>query len=67
MKKTIVVEFPDGFEFPEKADVYKKESKCSKCPLMIENDGYWYGCFVTDKSDAPCPFYGGEDNAKLVR
>lgn len=57
MKKTIVMEFPDEFVFPEKFSY----SKCCDCPLLAEYDGVWHVCFVTDRGDTPCPFYGGAD------
>lgn len=66
MKKTIIVEFPDGFEFPEMADMDKACSKCYKCPLMVEDDRSEY-CFVTNEHDAACPFFGGTDTATLTR
>lgn len=66
MKKIIVVEFPDDFEFPETMDAERAHSKCYKCLIMAENDGIEY-CFVTDSSNDPCPFYGGADEATLIK
>lgn len=72
MKKTVIVEFPDGFEFPEKLDSDScTYSKCITCPFCY-SDGWNGYCNLNDDWDAteknerkPCPFYGGNDSFVL--
>ena len=48
--------FPDNFEFPENFE--DCGAICRKCRFYVNTDYIDY-CFITDKSDAPCPFGNG--------
>lgn len=60
MEKTVVFEFQDDFEFPEKFT----EKKCNaifRCPFYQYDDyGCFSHCFLIGDYD-PCPFYDGAD------
>lgn len=70
MKKTVVFDFPDDFEFPPEFT----EKICCKsegwrtpdvvCPFYISNDDYYPYCMLTgggEEEGKTCPFYGGVD------
>lgn len=65
MKKTVVFEFPDDFEFPERF----LEEKCMGCPLYESDGEGGEMCFITGEGDYPlspskkkCPFFDGDDS-----
>ena len=47
MRKTVEVDFPDDFKFPERV-----EKVCDSCIFHARNDAYHY-CVLTEKT---CPF-----------
>ena len=58
MKRTVILNFPDDFQFPKKCD-YKR---CNSCPFFQtdnEDNDYDY-CSASD--DDTCPFYGKAEN-----
>lgn len=68
MKKNVIFEFPDDFEFPEKFSEY---GGCKNCPFFQMHDwDEW--CFLTGDGDDTkgeerkhCPFYGGADTVNF--
>lgn len=58
MKRKIILNFPDDFQFPEKCN-YKI---CNRCPFFqadAENNDYDY---CSASNDDTCPFFGkGKD------
>lgn len=64
MKKTVIFEFQDDFQFPEFFEDMGK-ARCLKCPLYCRDDEGDEWCFLQGYEDrAPCmkcPFYGGAD------
>lgn len=70
MKKTVIFDFPDNFEFPEHFEEMKP-CRCVKCPFYC-NDNYGEECFLTGDNDGTpvydrvkCPFYDGEDTVNF--
>lgn len=67
MKKTVVFEFPDNFEFPQ----YPDDKACFRCPLLcgdtyeLDQHCFVTGCYTDEKEKDPCPFYGGADTVNL--
>lgn len=66
MRKTVIFEFPDDFEFPKVGDGYYWAGKCQACPCAAENERAFY-CLLTDDVDAPCPFYGNSEAIPVVK
>lgn len=62
MKRTVIFNFPDGFQFPEE---FNREH-CKPCPFYQEDDeleelDY---CF-TPTGNYSCPFYGKSENGEI--
>lgn len=60
MKRTVIFEFPEGFEFPEVGDSLSSSGACSKCPCSVYSD-YFYHCILTDDILTPCPFFDSRE------
>jgi hypothetical protein len=66
MKKTVIAEFPDDFNFPEK--FVGMEKPCEDCPFFVDVNDLWpngYTCMVNDYY-GPCPFFDGAQTVKWV-
>lgn len=70
MKKTVVFEFPDDFEFPPEFSnniCYKSKGRYEPaivCPFYVSSDEYESYCMLTGGEEGDgkvCPFYGGID------
>ena len=58
MKRTVVMNFKDVFQFPEKCDF----KYCNSCPFFQEdNEDDNYNYCAASENDT-CPFYGKGEN-----
>ena len=68
MKKTVVFEFPDDFQFPEHFEEINP-ARCRICPLHCNDEGRSEWCLLTGDNDGTpisdrvkCPFHDESDN-----
>lgn len=73
MKKTVVFEFPDGFDFPQ---CFEEEhpARCRECLMYCIDDDQTEWCFLTKDGDYTpkherilCPFSKGENVINVKR
>lgn len=62
MKRTVIFNFPDGFQFPK----YFNREHCIKCPFFREDDELieYDDCFAPTGCYS-CPFYGKSENEAI--
>lgn len=62
MKRTVILNFPDDFQFPKEFD----HEHCKPCPFFQEDDELEeYDCCFVPAGSYSCPFYGKSENEEI--
>lgn len=62
MKRTVIFNFPDDFEFPEEFN----HEHCEQCPFyLVDDELEELDCCFAIAGDYACPFYGKSENEAI--
>ncbi|WP_286154007.1 hypothetical protein [Sporofaciens musculi] len=62
MKRTVILNFPDGFQFPEEFNC----EHCKPCPFyQVDNELEELDCCFASTNNYSCPFYKKSDNEAI--